>query len=217
MRKVPKDRIKPKDFAAYFEAIRDEVMEGKEFVNSDEVRTVLNYFYGVNDFDAYGVVKNKADINKGLYIYGTYGNGKTTLMDIIHQMGKRLILNHGNASLWFPMKSAKWFPEQYMLKASDKRGIVNFIQENWHKGKLAIDDLGAEKLAFKEVDVLEDIMFHRHREGVQTFVTSNMTPKEYGEKYGGRLADRFEETFNIIKFKSEGFREGTSIPKKDAK
>ena len=57
---------------------------------------------------------------------------------------------------------------------------------------------------------MSEIMLDRYdnfkRYGVQTYATSNLGAKEFGDIYGDRMRDRMREMFNFIEIKGESFR-----------
>src|SRR5660397_57437 len=69
--------------------------------NREIIYSIFRYFLQLPDFNEYGVIKNKARLNKGLLVYGDYGVGKSTLIDAIHTIGKAIFKHTGNTQLWF--------------------------------------------------------------------------------------------------------------------
>ena len=161
------------------------------------------YFLGDPDFNKHGVIKKGSSLRKGILIYGDIGVGKTTIFMILHKVGKRL-LKIGIKNYWFSTYSSISLVEDYMQAAKDPTS--NFDFKNLTKGKLYLDDVGFEDLAFGRKDVLADLFFERNRTGAITFVTTNETPSQLAIRYGGRIADRLIEDFNIIKWSGSSFR-----------
>jgi DNA replication protein DnaC len=76
---------------------------------------------------------------------------------------------------------------------------------------LVIDDLGCEP----EVSVsfgnkkkpINEILVARYASRLPTIISSNLTPEEFAERYGNRVADRVNETFQFIEYPPhESFR-----------
>ncbi len=203
----PKHRIPSGSYKKYVEeAIRECMPKHEPFEVDDNFKTIANYFYGTEDFDQYKSVLNTPSLEKGLYIYGDVGTGKTLTMKIMQTVARKLMLYHGNSSMWFSSRIAPYFPEQYMEAANDKRGEHTFRLGAYYKGKLYIDDVGMERPAFTDFDTIGELLFYRHREEQKTFITTNLTPSQFGEKYGMRMGDRLPESYNIIHFKGESKR-----------
>lgn len=137
----------------------------------------------------------------GLLLCGKCGNGKTTLMNAI-----RDIINFLNRD-----------DRDIAVLKIDALELVRLSQENrerynMYKGcpMLAIDDIGlepAEVLHYGNVfNPITELLSHRYNEQLFTLVTTNLKPTEIRQKYGDRLADRFNEMMDKIMFKEESFR-----------
>lgn len=144
--------------------------------------------------------------DKGLLIYGSLGVGKTMFFDIIRSMAKELVKDHAYQGLWFSMCTAPWLVSERMASV-EASYTGSFDISSYHKGKLYIDDLGAEKRCFNKYELLEEILFQRHRNKALTMITTNLTPEEIGERYGERVFDRLGEMFHIIKWVGKSKRE----------
>ena len=168
-----------------------------EYQMNDSLITMKNYFEQVEKFDT-GAVINTPNLFKGLFVYGPVGTGKSLFFEIMQAMGKELVMQYGYQGLWFSKVTAPWMVEEYM-RSADKNYSGNFEFTSYYKGKLYIDDLGAESMAFGRDEKMTDLLFQRHANGAMTYVTTNLTPKEITLRYGARIGDRLEEYFNIIK------------------
>jgi DNA replication protein DnaC len=51
-----------------------------------------------------------------------------------------------------------------------------------------------------------EIMEQRYKQQLFTFITTNLTPSQIREKYGDRIADRFNETTKCIVYTNPTFR-----------
>ncbi len=161
----------------------------RTFVSDESVKQCIGQFaaFLTEGTDKFGVIFS-----------GTCGNGKTTLLYAFQ--------NYLN-----------YLYEQYVI---DKGIIIVDAKElAYSKGKsvelrneelLAIEDLGREP-----VDVLDygnatnpviDLLEHRYNNQLFTAITTNLTPKQIRDKYGVRMADRFNEMFHGIIFSRRSFR-----------
>lgn len=200
-----------KDFDYLFDGFSKELMpKGEKYKENPVITTVKKYFMKDPDFNSAGVVLNKPSLDKGIFIYGPVGVGKSLLFEILHLAGRELSLKRNNHSLWFRLVTAKMLPEKYMksVEARKKGDTSNSFQiENYHTGALCIDDIGNEPKAFGQQELLEDVLFERYRRGSRTFLNSNNTPSELMKRYGVRLGDRFPSMFNFIKWEGDSLRE----------
>ena len=153
---------------------------------------------------------NKPDvINKGLFIVGPTGLGKTKFMKVFEV-------------LFYPYKD-------YRFKSINAKDLVTAYEAcNTPEDKeqffykmsrpiLHIDDINTETIAsnYGKKDVVEEVLFMRCEKGLKTYVTCNYTNsnnciettmKDLGKRYGFRMYDRFFEMFNLIEFKGKSYR-----------
>ena len=75
---------------------------------------------------------------------------------------------------------------------------------------LAIDDLGKEPTEVLDygnvLSPVVDLMEYRYQHQLFTAVTTNLTPDEIRDKYGKRIADRFNEMLEVIVFEDISYR-----------
>ncbi|WP_081209191.1 P-loop NTPase family protein [Salegentibacter sediminis] len=173
--------------------------------NHQIIFSIFRYFLLQPDFNEFGIIKNKATLEKGLLVYGDYGVGKTTLFDAIHNIG-RIILEHTRSTqLWFPRISTVHLLTRYYESQRDKTS--NFKLGNYYHGKLYLDDLGKEDKAYNREEIIGKLLFERHRRKLKTFVTTNENPSAITARYGNHIGDRLPEMFNIIKWEGKSWRE----------
>ncbi len=184
--------------------------EGKpnfKFTKSNKkiIRTILRYFAGRNDFNEFGVISGNADLSKGLLISGDLGVGKSLILEIIQKSGREIFSETGNNRMHFLNISCGNFVQGYMF--SSKHDHLSYNLEKYYKGRYHIEDLGNEPLAFNNYELMESVLFERHRNRSTTFVTTNLSPYEIAERYGSRIGDRLNEMFNIIIWSGDSFRD----------
>ena len=157
----------------------------------------------------------KYDLRKGIWLTGTYGTGKTFLMDCLSQF-----------TLDFDL------PTAFVLKSTSQ--IATEVRENgsdilqlYKQGNLSFDDVGEEQIIRpkygKDINCMQEILFnlyHRYeKSGKTACVTSNIFPctkdilRQLGleecpvaTKYGGRVKDRCLKMFNRVLIKGGSFR-----------
>ena len=173
--------------------------------NEKIIFTIFRYFLLQPDFNACGIIKNKPSLDKGLLVYGDYGVGKSTLFEVIHQVGKQIVIRTRNTQLWFPRISTINMLSRYYEAQKDPTS--NFRLENYYRGKLYLDDLGKEDKAYNREELIGKLLFERHRRKLKTFVTTNENPSAIAIRYGHHIGDRLPEMFNIIKWEGISWRE----------
>lgn len=135
----------------------------------------------------------------GLFLYGSVGNGKTTMILAI----KKLI-----EILYFGQFGVK------IISSLTLSELVRNDEANFNLIKkshlLAIDDVGCETSIVKnygnEISPLTDIIYYRYDKQLFTLITSNLDKKDIEIKYGNRIADRMNEMFDFVAFTNKTYR-----------
>ena len=96
--------------------------------------------------------------------------------------------------------------EKNVVQGSKKFIFQSKNLSSFYKNRLIIDDLGVENKAFNSYELLEQLLFERHRYEALTFITTNISMTNVLERYGSRIADRIPQMCNIITWKGESFR-----------
>ena len=144
----------------------------------------------------------------GLFMPGSIGNGKTTMLKAIRDLLVYLV----EADKISYCEGDKY---PHFVKARD---MANMIVEGRNEFRvikntkfLLIDDLGAEPteivtygMPYKPFDELLD---YRYEQMLPTIISSNLTATDIGQKYDDpRIVDRMREMFKILSFEEESFR-----------
>lgn len=157
---------------------------------------MIYYFYNDPRFDG--------DLNKGVFISGGRGTGKTIMMKVFSMMAASKLLPKIKS---FNMVTCKKIVREY--EANGVISLAEYWDNNWF-----FDDLGDEEkkaLHFGTPrNVMADILTSRYSDWVDkgqlTFLTSNYSLKNIYQDYGIRLEDRFREMFNVIILDGESLR-----------
>lgn len=158
---------------------------------------------------------SKLNPNKGIYLCGSVGTGKTTLMRMFaswpHNKRKYLFASCRDIQQEFAIGGF-----QSLLKYSKKsfkyRNGNHMPQNGWIA--YCFDDFGSEGKAMyfgNKVLVMEEIVQDRYNQyevhGMLTHATSNLISGEViQEMYGIRVRDRIRGMFNIIELSGDTFR-----------
>lgn len=146
----------------------------------------------------------------GIICCGTVGNGKTTLLKAFQRMLNCLRLRGHFRSLADTDPSFR--PVIQIARATELARIVDSKEYDdiMKRSMLGIDDLGeepAEVMTYGTlVSPLRQLLEYRYDRQLFTFITTNLTPAQIKQKYGLRIADRFNETLQKIIFRGPTFR-----------
>jgi len=164
--------------------------------NREVVLNILQYFTSDPRFNG--------NLEKGLFLMGGVGVGKTTLMRFFCRNQKRSfkIESCREAESKFAQDG-----DEYLHKLSHNIPIaINSDPFGHTEIGFCFDDLGTEangKHFGKEKNVMAEILLNRYDNDLpyaSTHVTTNLTANEIKEQYGSRVTDRIREMFNIIQF-----------------
>ena len=144
----------------------------------------------------------------GVMFSGTCGNGKTTLMyalqSAINDLDRRGHFKF--LSEYFTVGMRIVDAMDIVIMAKD----LNSIRSLRERSMLAIDDLGKEPTEVLDygnvLSPVVDLMEYRYQHQLFTAVTTNLTPDEIRDKYGKRIADRFNEMLEVIVFDDISYR-----------
>ena len=146
----------------------------------------------------------------GLMLCGLCGNGKTTMVYAIQNATNYLADCHA-------------FEKQYDndehigFAILDAREITQYRSKEYQRFTqvrsrfmLAIDDLGTEPTEVLDygnvLSPVVELLEYRYNSQLFTILTTNVAPKDIKEKYGQRIADRFNEMMQVVVFENTSYR-----------
>ena len=186
---------------------------GKHYVVDDQNRKyileLLSYFSKSEKFGSQGVIKNTPSLNKGLFVFGSCGLGKSDLFEIFRRMGFYLA-KHGCMQMYFKGYTAKEIVNnrlEFSKKINERDPNIRKI--NIETGNIYLDDVGTEPKFFSQEligDILQERYSREKEYAFRTFITSNLNTTELSKRYGIQVEDRFREMFNIIKWDGDSRR-----------
>ena len=141
------------------------------------------------------------DTHFGVMFIGGVGNGKTTLLRALQR------------GYWWMMQDESCdYQTEYRLDIVNAKQLSD-TNKTWQK--LGIDELGIEPVEAQNYGNIttpsSDVLTYRYDRRLPTFVTTNLAQRpDDGEtlrqRYGDRLADRFNEMFYVILFSNQSYR-----------
>ncbi len=223
-----------------FIAVREFDESQNDFESAKLAWTLGAYFIGNKSFykspllckNENGDFKSQPDLSKGLMIIGSYGIGKTSIIETFHNIFKYARNNEfhiKNKAGEFEL--LRWY-EIYFSFCTTNDVVSEFegIKRNEHsdedyvwdqfwkkhsKGFRYYDDVMTEKVAsnFGKVELFKQIFEKRYSNRAKTIVSLNYegdtvdtTLEAFAKRYGERNYDRLFEMYNIIELKGESLR-----------
>lgn len=152
---------------------------------------------------------SKPSFDKGLFIIGSYGIGKSAYMKVMEE------ILYIYSSLRFKSYNAKELVHKFDSCQTPQDKDSYFYEMD--RPILFIDDVNSENMAsnFGKVEILEEIIFRRCEKKLKTHMSCNFSTSDLcveqtlldlGNRYGNRIYDRLFEMFNIVEFKGKSYR-----------
>lgn len=171
-------------------------------VNRDAVDKVFRY--------AMRIPVEGIDLNRGLWLHGDIGTGKTTLLKIYQKF----------IDITYPRTLSSRISDRARFRIYPCMSVcLDFASQGYdvlksHIDKTAAyDELGSEPRVTNyygtPVNVFEYLLQIRYGRGdLKTHVTTNLTMEQIAERYGDRIEDRCMEMFNRIEMNGDSRRHG---------
>lgn len=151
------------------------------------------------------------DLNKGLLLMGSVGNGKTTIFKLF------------SANQNHSFRVVSMLDISFDYKTSGEPGVkpygVNYTIAPNTYGKVSsgycFDDVGTEEVPCRHFgeskNIFSEVIQIRYNNKHlvpfnSTHVTTNKNEKDLRELYGERTYDRLKEMFNVVVFEHDSFR-----------
>jgi DNA replication protein DnaC len=138
-------------------------------------------------------VKKAVDENKGVFVYGDTGTGKTYFCNAIAN-SKRLKVEN------FVFLLSEF--RDYIQKGYYNEKIKDLCNEDY----LIIDDIGSEKTSDFVIEFIYTIVNRRYENMKRIVLTTNLQFKDFGNRYGDRILSRIAEMCVLVELKGEDKR-----------
>lgn len=172
------------------------------------------YFFDLPKFQITPTNKDafEAATERGVFLYGPTGTGKTLIlrtvfMDIIKY--KKAVMDRGGTDMRYPL----WIRLSDYLefcRKDDGRLKSRAMNATW----LFLDDLGTSTATDWAIDQVFQLIDYRWENKMQTYVTSNYSPKELATIYHSRVVSRLVELSSTFKLEGEDWRIKSAIRNK---
>ncbi len=186
--------------AAHYASVVDK-RHGKMILDENTSNSIISMAeYITQEFPKFGVM-----------LCGTCGNGKTTLVYALQSA-----INYLNHCHHFDFIKDLDPYYDIGLRIVDVRDIIHAATDTdsftlyCRASMLAIDDMGKEPVEIlhygNSLNPIIELMEYRYQHQKFTVITTNLTAKDIRQKYGARVADRFNEMLHVIVFQDITYR-----------
>lgn len=174
-------------------------------------KAILNsVFAWVWKADLYNTLK--LDYNKGLFLFGGLGLGKSMTLRALRQYRNKLVNRHESLKEDYRLKGIRLKSAAELAHIYAADGLPGLIVYTDGDCNLIIDEFGREPRPVKyfgtDQNVLQFVLQQRYdfRRTSVTHITTNLQLEDIAQYYGTYIADRFLEMFNFIEFKGDSLR-----------
>lgn len=151
-------------------------------------------------------------VKRGFILCGDCGNGKTTMMHAVAD-ATEFIQDEYGAYTHFKAGYGSYkddvrftFADAMDCAYAERDGV--FVTAS--KAILVIEDVGQEPLEVQSYgniyNPVIDILEKRYENARPTFITTNLDPRQLGQRYGKRIQDRLREMMYTIAFDNPSYR-----------
>lgn len=170
------------------------------------IDALCRYFADSDSFYDTKVTLNEPDLDKGIWLQGNPGSGKTLIMEIFNELLVQRLQGFGFVSCCDVAKDFSIGGYNAILKWGNHSFRHGSSTLDYSKPVTVLfDDMGTEPMALyygNSVNVMEDVIQDRYRHfvkrGMRTHLTTNLAGKEIRERYGERVSSRARQMFNQI-------------------
>lgn len=195
----------PTEFRRFFlEVLANEVKKrGRTLQINDETKRAINLICQYMNNEQQFLENEGFTFNKGLWLYGAFGSGKTVLMLTYREVKRILFKETVGFKTCVQMNEAFMHFDKDAGKINGELGIASFANKLDTTERI-FDDLGEEETTVQHFGnkfcVMGKILTERYKgfPNTKTHITTNVSRKRLPELYGGRVDSRVYEMFNLI-------------------
>ena len=153
---------------------------------------ILDYVQGYIDN-----IDNGFKYNKGLFLYGSNGTGKTSIASIIIKEAykHRYTAKRMTWVDYMTLYTRAWGCNNFELKMHTEDVIKDIKDREF----LVLEEIGKEQDNKLAMTLLEDLLRHREDKGFPTIICTNLSPKSIVERYGASIESLIKGNMTPIK------------------
>lgn len=136
--------------------------------------------------------------NKGLFLFGNTGTGKTY---VLHALKKKALQNGKKAVI------ENWV--ELLLEMRDRINYLRVAMDEILESQIIMfDDLGSEKQTEWSQEILYTIINRCYEKEKKVFISTNLSLEQFSAQYGDRVFSRLMEMCEPYEMKGEDRRIG---------
>ena len=144
-----------------------------------------------------GLIEKFETEKQNLLLYGPTGLGKTFLCNCI----AKELLDQGYTVLYFTAPQLfKLFEESRFHREDMQEASKETLNTLFDVDLLIIDDLGTESVTTLTISDLFNVINSRYLNQTSTIISTNLTPKEWKDRYSERIVSRVFGNYEPLKF-----------------
>lgn len=153
---------------------------------------ILDYVQGYIDN-----IDNSFKYNKGLFLYGSNGTGKTSIASIVIKEAYRHRYTAKRMTWvdYMTLYTRAWGCNNFELKMHTEDVIKDIKDREF----LVLEEIGKEQDNKLAMTLLEDLLRHREDKGFPTIICTNLAPKSVVERYGASIESLIKGNMTPIK------------------
>ena len=153
---------------------------------------ILDYVQGYIDN-----IDNSFKYNKGLFLYGSNGTGKTSIASIIIKEAYRHRYTAKRMTWvdYMTLYTRAWGCNNFELKMHTEDVIKDIKDREF----LVLEEIGKEQDNKLAMTLLEDLLRYREDKGFPTIICTNLAPKSVVEIYGASIESLIKGNMTPIK------------------
>lgn len=153
---------------------------------------ILDYVQGYIDN-----IDNSFKYNKGLFLYGSNGTGKTSIASIVIKEAykHRYTAKRMTWVDYMTLYTRAWGCNNFELKMHTEDVIKDIKDREF----LVLEEIGKEQDNKLAMTLLEDLLRHREDKGFPTIICTNLSPKSVVERYGASIESLIKGNMTPIK------------------
>lgn len=130
-------------------------------------------------------IPNNFENNKGIFLYGSNGTGKSFIASLIV---KYCYIFRYTSKRCTIMEYINEYTRMWNTRPEDKEEVEELFYSNYKAVEfLCLEELGKEIDSKININIIEDLLRYREERGLVTIICTNLDPTKLVDKYGNSI------------------------------